>query len=267
MKDSLELDKKSFLKKFTNIVENVHREIDKYTENPSDENIHDIRVSIRRLESAYSILPRNIREQEKIKDYVKKAKSLFKMNAKIRDYDIICAAMESRYPDKTKELVSSLKNSREKQLEDATRYTLKISKLDFPKIIKSDLKKSKLKKRYLKVLDEITLNIQRNIIVVLASEKMIDELHTLRKDFKKLRYSLELATNKKITLDILKNLKNIQDMLGEIHDNDIIIDYLRNFAQSSTYSGIIESEVLERSKEYNTFVSTMKKSKDISFAL
>lgn len=258
MKKSLELDKKTFLRKFEKILDVFNQKLDEYTTDPSDENIHDIRVSIRRLEAAYRILPRKIREREEIKDYVKQTKKLFKVNAKIRDFDVIRINMESKYLDKTKDLILTLRDLRSEHVKDANRLSLKISDLHRPKILKFDLKKSKLEKRYLKVLDEIILDIQKNAIIALGDEKKIDELHMLRKDLKKLRYSLEIASDKKIMVDILKDLKNIQDILGGIHDSDIIIDYLRNIEQKS-YADIIESEVLERSRKYNTFVTTFKK--------
>ncbi|MDE1845562.1 MAG: CHAD domain-containing protein [Thaumarchaeota archaeon] len=268
MKKSLELNKKTFLKKFEKILDDFYQKLDEYTIDPNDENIHDIRVSIRRLEAAYRVLPKSARKQEKVRAYVKQAKELFKVNAKIRDFDIICTNMESKYQDETRDLILALKNSRIEHSKNANRLALKVSRLRRPKILKSVLKESKLEKRYLKVLDEIMLDIQKNAIIALGDEKKIDELHMLRKDFKKLRYSLEITSDKKTTLDMLKDLKNIQDMLGEIHDSDIIIDYLRNIEQKAKYSDIIEAEVLERSKKYNTFVSAFRKTpKSGNFAL
>ncbi|SHO48018.1 conserved hypothetical protein [Nitrosotalea sinensis] len=260
MKDSLKLNKKIFLKKFEKISNNFQQELNKYIENPSDENIHDIRVSIRRLESAYRILSKNTRKQKKNKHYLKQIRTLFKSNASIRDYDIICARMEAKYHTETTELVSSLRNLRGRQLKDAIQLALEISNSRIPKTSSFFLKKSELKKKYQKILDEMILNIQKNIIIVLGDEKKINELHMLRKDFKKLRYSLELAPKRKIIVDILKNLKNIQEVLGDIHDSDIIIDYLKNIKQDSRYSSIIDSEVLERSKKYSMFVTIMKRS-------
>lgn len=259
MKKFSELNKKMFLKKFEKILDDFYQKLGEYTIDPNDGNIHDIRVSIRRLEATHKVLPKSTRKQEKIREYVKQAKELFKVNARIRDFDIICTNMESKYPDKTQDLVLALKNSRIEHIKNANRLALKVSRLHRPKIIKSVLKESKLEKRYLKVLDEIMLDIQKNAIIALGDEKKIDELHILRKDFKKLRYSLEIASDKKTTSDILKDLKNIQDMLGEIHDSDIIIDYLRNTEEKSKYSDIIEAEVLERSKKYNIFVSAFRK--------
>jgi CHAD domain-containing protein len=268
MKKSLELDKKVFLKKFEKVSKNFYQKLHEYISNPNDENIHDIRVSIRRLESAYQILPKNARKQDRVKEYVKQAKKLFKLNAKIRDFDIICTNMESRYQDKTQDLVLILKNSRSGQIKNANKLALKVSHLDIPKITKSSIKKSKLTKRYLKILDEIILDIHKNSIISLGDEGKINELHMLRKNFKKLRYTLELASDKKTTYGILQNLKNIQDILGEIHDSDIIIDYLKSIDQNSKYSEIITIEVSHRSKKYNAFVVEFKKNpKAINFDL
>ena len=259
MKESLEIDKKLFLKKYEMIIDKFSNILQDYIKNPNDENIHDIRVAIRRLETAYEVIPKSARKSEKMKNYVKQAKILFKLNAKIRDFDIICAKMESKYQDKTQDIVTSLKKSRMDKLQSANELALKIHNLPIPKI-PTKIKKSKLNKRFLKVLDRIELDIQKNTIIALADEKRIDELHMLRKDFKKLRYSLELISNRKRTSQALKNLKDIQDTLGHIHDSDVIIDYL-NSEQSSKYSDIIESEVLERKREYNAFVLAFKKRK------
>ena len=91
--------------KFEKIQEKFYQQLQDYIKKPSDENIHDIRVAIRRLETAYKILPKNLRKKEKNTNYVKQVKTLFKLNAKIRDYDIICAKMESKYKDQTYDLV------------------------------------------------------------------------------------------------------------------------------------------------------------------
>jgi len=261
MKESLDLDKKLFLKKFKKIQSGFCQKLQDYIKNPNDENIHDIRVAIRRLETSHQVLPKNVRKKEKIINYVKQAKALFKLNAKIRDFDIICAKMESKYQDKTHDLIATLKNSRIEKLHNANELALKILHLSIPKISANILKKSKLNKRYLKVLDMIELDIHKNTIIALGDEKKIEELHMLRKDFKKLRYSFELVSDNERTIQVLKNLREIQDILGEIHDSDIIIYYLRSIEQDSKNSDIIESEVLERRRKYDMFVSVFKKRK------
>jgi CHAD domain-containing protein len=259
MRESLELDKKTFIKKLKKTQKRFYEKLQDYIKSPNDENIHDIRVTIRRLEAAHKILPKNIRKKEKNTDYINQAKTLFKLNAKIRDFDIIRAKMESKYLDKTNDLILILKNSRIEKLSNANEIALKILRLPIPKVSANILKKSKLNKRYSKILNKIELDIQKNTIIALADEKKIKELHMLRKDFKKMRYSLELATDEARIVQSLNNLKKIQDILGEIHDSDIIIDQLRNIEHNSRYSDIIESEILERKRKYRVFTSTFKK--------
>jgi CHAD domain-containing protein len=259
MNQHIELNKNVFLKKFEKISENFYQKLNEYMSDPNDENIHDIRVSIRRLESAYQILPKSIRKKDKVRGYLRQAKKLFKLNATIRDFDIICTNMELRYPDKTVDLVSSLKNSRREYVKKANKLALKVSYLDIPKITKSDIKKSKLVKRHRKTIDNIILDIHKNSIISLGDETKINELHMLRKNFKKLRYLLELSSDKRTIQKILQSLKSIQDVLGEIHDMDIIIDHLRNIDQNSRYSDIIAIEVLNRNKKYSAFVTAFKK--------
>jgi len=260
---SLELKKKSFLKKFEEITENFCHKTDAYVSEPSDENIHDIRVAIRRLESAHRIFPKTVKTRTGIRNYVKNAKMLFKLNAEIRDFDIICARLETKYQNKTHDLVEALKNQRKGRLEEANKIALKLSNLRPPKISETILKESKFKRRYKKIINEIVLNIQKNFIISLRDERKIEELHMLRKDFKKLRYSLELASNTKTTSFLVKSLKSIQNILGEIHDSDIIIEYLKNVEQNSEFLDIVESEVLERRKKYRAFIAFFKRRKSV----
>jgi CHAD domain-containing protein len=261
MKKPPELDKKIFLERFDKILDNFYQKLQDYIKNPNDESIHDIRVGIRRLETAYRVLPKKARVEEGITNYVKKAKMLFKLNAEIRDVDIICTKLESKYLDKIKDLISTLKNSRIKKLQSAARLALIILDLPIPKICANVLKKSNLNKRYHKVMGKIELDINKNTIISLGDEKRIEELHMLRKDFKKLRYLLELVSYKEETDQVLKNLKEIQDSLGEIHDSDIVINHLKNIKQNSKISDIIKSEVHDRKRKYDEFVSTVNKRK------
>ncbi|MDE1724650.1 MAG: CHAD domain-containing protein, partial [Thaumarchaeota archaeon] len=127
MKDSLRINRKIFLKKLEKISDNFYQELDRYIVNSNDENIHDIRVAIRRLESAYRVLPKKIRKQENIKYYLKQIKTLFKNNSTIRDYDIICTNIEAKYLSETVETVSLLKSLRSRQLKNAKQLVLEIS--------------------------------------------------------------------------------------------------------------------------------------------
>ncbi len=260
MKNRLKLEKKEFEKKLNKRIKNYNQRLQQYIINPNDNNIHDIRVSIRRLETAYRILPKDIRSEKKLRVYIDNARKLFKLNAKIRDCDIICVKMESRYKDKTTDIVNNLREFRSKEVQQAIELGKEILKIPIPKTNKYRIKRTKLDKRYSKILSNLEFSIQKNAIIALGDEQKIEELHSLRKDFKKLRYSLELVSNKNIS-ETLKNFKNLQDRLGEIHDSDIIIEYLQEIEKKSRISDIIGLEILERRRKYHIFVDTFNETK------
>ncbi|HMK32106.1 MAG TPA: CHAD domain-containing protein [Nitrosopumilaceae archaeon] len=176
-------------------MEKFTKRLNDYIVEPSEENIHDIRIAIRRIESAYRILPKKIRKKQEIQDYLSETKMLFKINTEIRDFDIICGKLK-RHGTKYSQLAHSLENKREIELKQAHQLAIKLKNKSLPKIRKKDVIESKLIKRFQKVLTELIMEIQQNIPTVISDEKKIEELHKLRKDFKKLRYSIELTSNK-----------------------------------------------------------------------
>ena len=255
MSDSIQLEQKLFIKKFENIMKKFSKILNNYIVDPNEEIIHDIRIAIRRIESAHRILPNKIRIMSEVNNYLVEAKMLFKINTQIRDFDIICEKLE-RHGSKYSELVNYLKNKREMELRRAHRLAIKLKNKPLPKIKKKNVIETKLNKRFQKVLSKLSMEIQQNVPVVIADEKKIEELHKLRKDFKKLRYSIELVSNKKEPSISVKSLKKIQDLLGEIHDCDIMLDYLREVKGPNELSDVIRNEIIERRKKYQQFVQS-----------
>lgn len=257
----IQLQKKLFIKTFEKILERFTKRLDRYIRKPSEENIHDIRIAIRRLESAHRILPKNMRKKQSIQDYMEEAKKLFKVNTHIRDFDIICEKFEKQSTSKYLELVNYIKNRRENELKTAHQLALRVKDIPLPNLKGKDIVDSKLNKRFHKIIDELTTQIQQNIPVVISDEKKIEELHRLRKDFKKLRYSIELTSDKDTPIKSVKSLKKIQDLLGEIHDCDIMLDYLREVKGPNELSEVIRTEILTRREKYQQFVELMRSEK------
>ena len=83
------IDLETFLDKAERNIRRVDNRLDDYIKNPNEENIHNIRTAIRRLQATYISLPKKLRKKKKIREFVIKSKELFRINSKIRDYDII----------------------------------------------------------------------------------------------------------------------------------------------------------------------------------
>jgi CHAD domain-containing protein len=245
------LESKNYLEVLGAILQKSKDRLDSYLADPSEENVHDVRTSIRRLEAAYSILPKKIRQKRKIDRFVASHRKFFKANSKIRDYDIIRQKLDSM-PLATEEIKNLLQNMKSRKLRLAKKRAKQASKLKFPKSVPDTTLQPKLEKRFRKLTIRLVEKIQSLIPVVVKSEQNVDELHELRKDCKKLRYLMELIPE---SSGFVGNLKQMQDLLGNIHDSDITIEFLsKHCSKHKNVDEALKIEVEKRRHLYNDFV-------------
>ena len=89
-------DSDTYLDKSERNIQRVSNKLDDYIKEPNEENIHDIRKAVRRLEASYRSLPsKKVRNKRVIREYVKYSKELFRINSQIRDFDIIGEKLSS----------------------------------------------------------------------------------------------------------------------------------------------------------------------------
>ena len=135
---------------------------------------------------------------------------------------------------------------------------------------KMDITEKELQKRYNKLLFELISKIETNFLIVITNTLKIKELHELRKDCKKLKYILELLVkdnnkNKNnIAMGLIKTLQNIQDILGNIRDYDITIDYLKKLEPNKEIQEIVNNEIEQRRLKYEEFLRFCKRRLRIS---
>lgn len=253
-----------YLTKLHENIQRVNRRITKYVKDPNEKQIHDLRTSIRRLDAAFSTLPKKYRNAlSPLSQYVLTCKKLFKVNSEIRDLDIIQGKLQSHSPqDDQKEIIEQLRATRQARLEHAKEIALSLKNTDITKLLdKINVTERDLQKRYNKILSRLISKIEASFPVVITNSSKIEELHGLRKDCKKLRYMLELLPDdNKIALQMEKTLQRIQDILGSIHDNDFTISYLESLGQSSKEVQEIKStESEERRLKYEEFLKFCKR--------
>ena len=204
------INSETFLNKSERNIQRVNNRLDDYLKNPNEEQIHDIRTSIRRLLSTYQALPKAIRNKNELEEFVAISKELFSVNNKVRDCDIIIELV-SKYTEDTASskheqqrrlhssqalanISKSLQTVRKRKLTEAKSIAVKLRKLTIPKLNADKINKSekKPKKRFNSVVGRFASSIEKNYPVLLSSSKRSAELHEMRKDCKKLRYLLEL---------------------------------------------------------------------------
>jgi CHAD domain-containing protein len=235
---------------------------------PNAKQIHDVRISIRRLDATYLILPKKNRTGSSLSDYVMKCKEFFKVNNEIRDLDIIYEKLQ-KYPSNAQRngVIEALKASRVATLERAKTIARSLRSTDTTRIIdKIGVTEKELQKRYNKMLSRLISRIESTFPVVITNQAKLEELHDLRISCKKLRYLLELLPEEKDNvLKTRKTLQKLQDILGAIHDCDFTIEYLSSLGHSSNeIQEIIAIEKEERNAKYHEFLRFCKRRLDIS---
>jgi len=259
--NTLSISPKPFVKTFQENMQRVDKRVNDYLANSNEDNIHDIRTAIRRIDVSFRTLPKNIRKKNRAHNYTTISKQLFKINSQIRDYDIIYGKLEKYSLEPVYiELTESLKKRRDAKLRKARNIALSLRKLPLPKIDEDDIPDKNLQRRFNKVVSKYSDRIELNFPVVLTNASKIGQLHQMRKDCKKLRYLLELLTDQnKETGRMISELEEVQDMLGAIHDDDIMTAYLKRARRPKAVHHILDDEMAERNKKYEEFVQFCKR--------
>ena len=240
----------------------LNRKTDHYINDPNENNIHDIRTSIRRFNAAVSTLPRKYREEPLLLEYSKIANKLFKVNSEIRDSDIILTKLEKFSLSPQRNIVTNtLKQTRQAKLENAKTMAQNLKNLNSNMINGIGVTENELQKRYSKILSKLISRIDDVFPIVLTNPLKLEELHELRKDCKKIRYMLELVEkDDKNAASLRRILEKVQDILGSIHDSDATIIYLRSFAPNQEIQEVINKETKQRELGYEKFLLYSKRS-------
>ena len=259
--NALSISSKPFVKTLQENMQRVDKRVNDYLADSNEGNIHDVRTAIRRVDASFMSLPKNVRKKNRAYNYTTVSKRLFKINSQVRDYDIIYGKLEKYSSEPVYiELTESLKKRRDAKLRKARNIALSLRKLPLPKIDEDDIPDKNLQRRFNKVVSKYSDRIELNFPVVLTNASKIGQLHQMRKDCKKLRYLLELLTDQnKETGRMISELEEVQDMLGAIHDDDIMTAYIKRARRPKAVHHILDDGMAERNKKYEEFVQFCKR--------
>jgi CHAD domain-containing protein len=245
--------KSTFEGQFRQNLRRVDKRLRVYLANPENEdNIHDVRVSIRRLDATFSLLPKKVRKR--YRGSIEKYKGFLGANSNARDCDIIAGRLAALRASS----MADLQEKKRTELAKAVVIARSLEKLRPMQPGRLDDKRTD------KMASRLVGRIEKLLPATLSDGSKVDELHRMRRDFRKLRYIMDVLPPgcrkkcmRKLQKAIGKNvpLQEVQDLLGSIHDCDITIEYLR----SKGAKQILDKEIANRSKLYQKFVRYMKK--------
>jgi CHAD domain-containing protein len=225
--------------------------------------VHDLRTSIRRLLTTASVLPKTIRRQREFKRHLESYAKLLRLNAKVRDVDIILSKLPRHGDDPNlSKLATQLKQIRESCLKRAKRFASSIKGKEDVSVQAKALSSPLILKRFRKTTSSLTKTLKTHLRIVVREPRNLDELHKLREDSRSLRFTLEMDDSPE-TSKLLPILEKWQDVLGEIRDSEIFISRVEDGKFSSKLKEVLERERSGRQENYEKFLEIAKESPNL----
>jgi len=225
--------------------------------NRSADNVHDLRTSIRRWEAVVDLFPKKIRKREKMKKYLAVTRQLFRSTTPIRDLDIVTQNIVSTSGDRNASVLSLIGRERDSLLPAVLRLADLLLELKAPGVRRKDLSSRAISKRRDKIVGKLVAKLQEDVLVVMTDYRKIKELHDVRKECKKLRYTLELfPSNHNDHLGDL--MRAWQSTLGTIRDIDVTQHFAEEKGLTEDLEDVLTKLRISRDKLMGSFTSTAK---------
>ena len=250
------INRRTYHKDLDKIQRSVNKRVRGYLKDQSADNVHDLRTAVRRLLACIKLLPGTTRRAKKTAKYVARYEKLLRLNAKVRDLDIIISRVAARSSDSGyAEFAKSLEDSRKAAAKPAIQSASSIGSARSLSIDEDEIPNLSLRGRFDKITKRLEAKIEKRLPLVLKDSSMKEELHRLREDARMLRYTIDLGGISKDSQAMIV-LRSWQDLLGLIHDSDIVIQYLQNQKESPEIRDLLRDEFAERNKNYEKFATS-----------
>jgi CHAD domain-containing protein len=245
---SLRVGRRSYERRHRNSVREVLKLIKALPDRPSPDQIHDLRVAVRRIQVTRRLLPKDLREYPDSKRFDLALKSTMRATSQLRDLDTLMETLGTQtLPAET---TISLQNQRSDLAATVRGATVSLTQSPAPRLHSSQIRGRRISKRLRTRVRRQGRIAAALVQEVVSDESKVAELHSLRKEVKKLRYLLELADKRSPEATVLTEW---QESLGAIHDLDVAIVYLQ--AKGPEYTKTIRNIQRIRHTRYLGFVN------------
>jgi CHAD domain-containing protein len=221
----LRVSKKAFQRAYSEKIRALTEIAGSLPDRPNPEQVHDLRVIIRRLQVMRRLMPGKIRDSISSRKFGLILRSILKATSNLRDIDTQMVTLEPYREVLVDAVLVNLSNQRSDAAARANAAADLLAESPPPDLDQSATRSKGLSRSLRRRTKKCGLLVSSLLDQVLKDETKVVELHGLRKEVKKLRYYLELAERTPAELPVLTRW---QESLGSIRDLDITIEYLRS---------------------------------------
>ena len=185
-----------------------------YLEDPGVGQIHDLRTSIRRIESTYDALPRSAKTYHS-RAFFERAKLLFKKTGRMRDADVIGQVLTDLGVPRDSDSIKNLLRGKLAELEAARKDAMEIALMGAP--VTNTVAIHKIAARRKKAMWVLFDEIRPMSKDVASDESNVKLLHFMRKKVKRLRYLLEdeIGYCNAVAADMHTKVDSVVGLAGE----------------------------------------------------
>jgi CHAD domain-containing protein len=250
-------------KSYRNSVRRVRSTARDLEESSSPDNVHDLRTNIRRLEATLDLLPKEVRRRKKVKKYFASARRLFRTTTQLRDLDIIEHNVNSQVNSlKVRDAISFIRYQRLDLVKAAKEAVAAFLEIKPPKFSISDLDSGRISRRRDKIVKRLLSKLQEEVPIVLNDFAKFRELHDVRKDCKRLRYTLEIFPSGNNS-ELIEMMKQWQTALGNIRDIDVTEQFAKEQDILEDLEEVLITLRISRDKLLNTFRGTAQRQEHV----
>jgi len=236
---------KAFERLYRERSEALHELAKELPDRPTASDIHDLRVTARRLQVMGRLLPRRMRGSPATARFETSLKSVLKATSQLRDLDTLLETLGPYRKTLSQDVFDRLENQRSDAAARAGVASSLLVDVPAPSPAASGMRGKKLSRRLRKSIRKHGREASGLLERVAQDESRVAELHALRKEVKKLRYLCELADDTPRELEVLAKW---QDSLGAVHDVDVALEFVRG--SSDELRGMAATQ-MERARHTN----------------
>jgi CHAD domain-containing protein len=212
------------------------------------EELHDMRVATRRMRAAFEVFGEAF-DRKAVKVHLKGLRTTGRALGRVRDLDVFMEKagqyLDSVPQEQRAGLNPLLSLWEVERQEDRAKMIEYLDSQDYANFKRKFLKFVTTPGMGAKEFSEVSPNQVKLVVPILVYTRLaavrtyghllesatIDQLHALRIEFKKLRYTLEFFSEVlgKETKSLVADIKKLQDHLGDLNDADVACSILRQF--------------------------------------
>jgi len=241
-------------KEFGELAEELEKRLKDLVEDPSPENVHEVRTLLRRIGAVRRLLPRGIRRKKKVARYLESTESLFRATTPVSDLDVTASLLGRMGPSGGTGLssaVSAIGSRRSARLSEVLASGRSLQGRSLPRR-PVKVSRPRLAKNRRKAVGRLDARLRDLRPRIAADPKA---LHSFRKDCKTLRYVLEIGGPSKGAKERIERLKQWQGALGEITDIDAALRYVSSLRPSGRLAGVRDALAAQRRERVGSLSS------------